>query len=270
MPSVTYDFAGSTALVTGAGGDFGRRFAERLAVAGARLALVDLPSSPRLAEVADSCRALGAEQVEVHTVDVTDAGAVDAAVAAVASTLGPVRLVANNAGYQGRFATLVDYPVDDFRRVLDVNVTGAFNVLRACASSMIDAGSAGSIVSTASMAGVGGAANMVAYASSKAAVLGMTLAASKDLAPAGIRVNAISPAFIGPGAMWERQVELQAGLPSPYYADDTATVAQQMIDQVPLRRVGSLDEVAATVLWLLSDESSYVTGQNILVTGGII
>ncbi|MDY7104868.1 MAG: SDR family oxidoreductase [Actinomycetota bacterium] len=270
MASVTYDFGGAVALVTGAAGDFGSTFAEGLAAGGARLALLDLPSAPHLAEVAERCRSLGAAEVVTCGVDVTDETAVDRAVGEAADALGPATLVANNAGYQGAFATLVDYPADDFRRVLEVNVVGAFNVLRACAAAMNDAGLGGSIVNTASMAGVGGAANMVAYASSKAAVIGMTMAASKDLAPAGIRVNAVSPAFIGPGAMWDRQVELQAGVPSPYYADDPETVAQQMIDQVPLRRVGTVDEVAATVLWLLADASSYLTGQNLLVTGGIV
>ncbi|GAB4519595.1 MAG: SDR family NAD(P)-dependent oxidoreductase [Haliangiales bacterium] len=271
MSHVTYDFSGRTALVTGAAGDFGCSFAERLASGGARLAILDLPGvSDRLDEVAERCRGLGAEEVIPYTADVTDAEAIDVVVAEVTAALGPAQLVANNAGYQGRFAPLVEYPVDDFRRVLDVNVTGAFNVLRATAAALAAAGSPGSIVNTASMAGVGGAANMVAYVSSKAAVIGMTMAASKDLAAAKIRVNAISPAFIGPGAMWDRQVELQASVPSQYYSDDVDTVAIQMIDQVPLRRVGTIEEVAAAVLWLLSDDSSYITGQNLVISGGIL
>jgi NAD(P)-dependent dehydrogenase (short-subunit alcohol dehydrogenase family) len=118
------------------------------------------------------------------------------------------------------------------------------------------------------MAGVSGAPNMPAYSASKAAVVGLTKSAAKDLAPAGIRVNAVSPAFIGPGRMWERQVELQAAVGSQYYATDPADVAAQMIAMVPLRRYGSLDEVARVVAFLLSDEASYVTGVNIEIAGG--
>ena len=89
------------------------------------------------------------------------------------------------------------------------------------------------------MAGVSGAPNMPAYSASKAAVIGLTKAAAKDLAPHGIRVNAVSPAFIGPGRMWENQVARQAEAGSQYYATDPDAVAAQMIDMVPLRRYGS-------------------------------
>jgi NAD(P)-dependent dehydrogenase (short-subunit alcohol dehydrogenase family) len=118
------------------------------------------------------------------------------------------------------------------------------------------------------MAGVSGAPNMVAYASSKAAVLGLVRSAAKDLAAAGIRVNAVSPAFIGPGAMWYRQVRLQADAPSRYYADTPEEVAAQMIDQVPLRRCGTVEEVAAVIAFLLSDDASYLTGTNTEIAGG--
>jgi NAD(P)-dependent dehydrogenase (short-subunit alcohol dehydrogenase family) len=119
------------------------------------------------------------------------------------------------------------------------------------------------------MAGVEGAANMPAYSASKGAVMSLTRAASKDLAPLRIRVNAISPAFIGPGRMWDRQVALQAQAASQYYSTDPGVVAQEMVAMVPMRRMGSVEEVAATVMWLLSDESSYLTGQNIVISGGI-
>jgi NAD(P)-dependent dehydrogenase (short-subunit alcohol dehydrogenase family) len=119
------------------------------------------------------------------------------------------------------------------------------------------------------MAGVDGAPNMVAYSASKGAVVSLTLVAAKDLAPFGIRVNAVSPAFIGPGTMWDRQVALQAEAGSQYYSADPERVAGEMIAQVPMRRYGSLDEVAATVVWLLSDESSYLTAQNLHITGGL-
>ena len=133
---------------------------------------------------------------------------------------------------------------------------------------MVEAGVAGSIVCSASMAGVTGAPNMAAYSASKAAVIGLTKSAAKDLAPAGIRVNAVSPAFIGPGACGTTRSRPRPPTPSPYYADDPAEVARQMIAMVPLGRYGSTDEVAKVVAFLLSDDASYLTGVNIEIAGG--
>ena len=120
------------------------------------------------------------------------------------------------------------------------------------------------------MAGVGGAPNMAGYSASKAAVIGLTKSSAKDLAPFNIRVNAISPAFIGPGAMWDRQVELQASAGSQYFSADPAEVATQMISTIPMRRFGSLEEVASVVEFLLSPAASYLTGVNIEISGGSV
>jgi NAD(P)-dependent dehydrogenase (short-subunit alcohol dehydrogenase family) len=109
---------------------------------------------------------------------------------------------------------------------------------------------------------------MPAYSASKAAVIGLTKAAAKDLAPMGIRVNAVSPAFIGPGRMWDTQVARQAAAGSQYYATDPDAVAAQMIELVPMRRYGSVHEVANVVAFLLSDAASYVNGVNLEVSGG--
>jgi NAD(P)-dependent dehydrogenase (short-subunit alcohol dehydrogenase family) len=141
-------------------------------------------------------------------------------------------------------------------------------VMQHVAAAMIAAGVEGAVVNAASMAGVSGAPNMAAYSASKAAVIGLTKSAAKDLAPHGIRVNAVSPAFIGPGAMWEKQLSAQAAVGSQYYATDPDEVAEQMIAMVPLRRYGSPAEVAAVVSFLLSPDASYITGQNIEITGG--
>jgi NAD(P)-dependent dehydrogenase (short-subunit alcohol dehydrogenase family) len=251
----------TTVLVTGAAGDIGAAIAEVLAQRGYGLALADHPSSEaKLGETVDTCRLLGAE-AEAVTFDVTDEAAVNAAV----STLGPIDGLVNNAGYQGLFTAVDAYPVDDARRVLEVNVLGAMTVLTAVGRTMTDGGS---IVNIASMAGVSGAPNMPAYSASKAAVIGLTKSAAKDLAPRGIRVNAVSPAFIGPGRMWETQVAQQAAAGSQYYATDPEEVAAQMIEMVPLRRYGSAHEVATVVAFLLSEDASYVTGVNLEVSGG--
>ena len=109
---------------------------------------------------------------------------------------------------------------------------------------------------------------MTAYSASKAAIIGMAKSAAKDLAPAGIRVSSVSPAFVGPGRMWDSQVAAQAAARSPYFADDPVQVAEQMIGMVPLRRYGSTAEVARVVAFLLSDEASYLTGINVEIAGG--
>ncbi len=271
MMSAAYDFSASTALITGAAGDIGRAVARRLAGSGARVALTDLAvASERLEATREQCAEAGREGAVVAiTADVTDQTSVAACFAAATDRFATPDIVFNNAGYQGEFVATPDYPGDDFSRVLSVNVQGVFNVLRESARRMRAEGRPGSIVNTASMAGVDGAPNMIAYSASKGAVISLTQAASKDLAPLRIRVNAISPAFIGPGAMWDRQVELQASAGSQYFSAEPAEVAREMIDQVPMRRYGTVDEVATTVLWLLSDDASYVTGQNIAITGGI-
>jgi NAD(P)-dependent dehydrogenase (short-subunit alcohol dehydrogenase family) len=245
----------TTVLVTGAAGDIGTAIAEVLVERGHRLALADHPdASERLDEL---CRRLGAESVPF---DVTD----EAAVAAAVDGLAPLGGLVNNAGYQGVFTSVDRYPLDDARRVIEVNVLGVMTVLAAAARVM----TGGAIVNVASMAGVSGAPNMPAYSASKAAVIGLTKAAAKDLAPMGIRVNAVSPAFIGPGRMWDTQVARQAAAGSQYYATDPEAVAAQMIELVPMRRYGSVHEVANVVAFLLSDDASYVNGVNLEVSGG--
>ena len=254
----------SAVLITGAGGDIGGAIVEELALAGRSLVLADQPSSAEvLARRAEACRAAGVD-VETVTFDVTDEGAAADAI----STLRPLGGVVNNAGYQDVFAPIERYPLDDARRVVEINVLGLMTVLAVAARAIVAGGHGGAIVNVASMAGVSGAPNMPAYSASKAAVIGLTKAAAKDLAPAGIRVNAVSPGFIGPGTMWEKQVTEQATVGSQYYADDPVAVARQMVESVPLRRHGSAHEVAKVVAFLLSDAASYVNGVNIEVSGG--
>ena len=247
----------TTVLVTGAGGDIGTAIAEVLAQRGHRLALADHPDAAEPLD--DLCRRLDAQSV---TFDVTD----EAAVATAVEALAPLGGLVNNAGYQGVFTTVDRYPLEDARRVVEVNLLGVMTVLAAAARVM----TGGAIVNIASMAGVTGAPNMPAYSASKAAVIGLTKAAAKDLAPNAIRVNAVSPAFIGPGRMWDTQVARQAEAGSQYYATDPDEVAAQMIGMVPMRRYGSVHEVATVVAFLLSDDASYVTGVNVEVSGGSV
>lgn len=252
-------------LVTGGGGEIGQAVARRLADEGARIALLDIDDD-KLASAAARLADTGAD-VTHHCCDVTNAQAVTDTIAAIEDAGGPLHALFNNAGYQGAFAPVHTYPTEDFARVLQINVTGAFHVLQAVSARMADA-NGGAIVNTASMAGVSGPPNMPAYAASKSAMIGLTMSAAKDLAPFGIRVNAVSPGFIGPGFMWERQVEMQAAAGSQYYPDNPDDVAQQMIASVPQRRYGQLEEIAGVVAFLLSDDASYMTGTNLPISGG--
>lgn len=262
-------FDGRTVLVTGAGGDFGQLAALRFSQAGAVVLACDHPSArERLDETVLACADAGGRTVVPVTFDVTDVDATKQALQSAINDGGVPDMVFNNAGIQGAFAPTHEYPLADAARVIDVNVVGALNVMAAAAEAMVTAGVEGAIVNMASMAGVTGAPNMVAYSASKAAIIGMTKSAAKDLAPYGIRVNAVSPAFIGPGAMWDRQVELQASVGSQYFPSEPERVAEMMISSVPMRRYGSVGEVIDVVSYLLSDRAGYVTGANVEVSGG--
>lgn len=271
--NATYHFEGKTILITGGAGDIGKATAHRFAANGAGVALLDL----------DAAKTSGiVQELKKYPVplggfycDVTDAESVAQAFSDAIKQFGQIDYVFNNAGYQGMFAKTDDYPADDFHKVININVIGVFHVLQTAARHLRDSqrsaspsGSTGCIVNMASHAGVDGPPNMLAYAASKFAVIGMTQTAAKDLAPYGIRVNSLSPSLIGPGVMWTRQTELQAAVGSQYFDAEPKVVEQQMIDSVPLRRLGTLAEVANGVAFLMSDEASYITGFNLDITGG--
>ncbi len=269
-PLSSTSFAGRVGLVTGAAGDIGRTAAIRLVEAGAAVVAADHPAAAdRLEATVDACRNASNDAIVLSSVfDVADAAATQQAIESVATDVAPPDLVFNNAGIQGAFAPTHRYPLDDAARVVAVNTTGAINVMTSAAAAMVAAEVEGAIVNMSSMAGVTGAPNMLAYSASKAAIVGMTRSAAKDLAPHGIRVNSVAPAFIGPGKMWERQVALQAAAHTHYFPPDEERVAEMMTSSVPMRRRGTVNEVVDVVLWLLSDRSSYVTGVNIEVSGG--
>lgn len=260
-------FPGAVVVITGAGGDFGRNGAICLKREGAHVVLLDAaPQALRVSEQA--LEAVPGPSSVAIICDVTSDESVNAAVAEVEKRFGRITHLWNNAGYQGVVKPTDEYPMDDFQRVQDVNVVGSFRVLRAVSRSMRKTGG-GVVVNTASVAALRGTPAMPAYVASKAALLGLTMSVAKDLAPYGIRVNAVSPALIGPGFMWERQNELHASSGSPYFARDAETVAANKVAGVPMKRLGSIDEVLKAVLFLLSEESSYCTGTNLIVDGGL-
>lgn len=265
IAQATYNFEGKTILITGGAGDIGQATAQRFAASGAGIVLLDLNE----ANLAKASKALAVHNGSIATFccDVSDADQVAQAFKSAINQCGQIDYVFNNAGYQGVFAKTAQYPIEDFQKVIDINVMGVFYVLRAAAQHLQEIGG-GAIVNTASYAGVVGPANMLAYSASKFAVIGMTQTAAKDLAPDRIRVNSISPSLIGPSAMWTRQTELQAAVGSQYFDRDPKVVEQQMIGSVPMRRLGSLEEVANGVAFLMSNEASYITGFNLEITGG--
>ena len=251
-------FEGKTIVITGGGGTFGRVGAKYFADQGAKVVLVDVNQAALDQIVEDG--------VTTCACDVRDPTQVQS----VIDACGRVDLLWNNAGYQGAMKPLLEYPADDVQLVMDINVVGAFRVLQACAKNMA-ANGGGSIVQTGSVAGLRGTPTMGAYVASKAAVHGLTMTASKDLAPHQIRVNTVMPALIGPssGFMWRRQNELHAASGSPYFDRDSAVVAAKKVQGVPLKRLGEVAEVVEAVAFLLSDESAYITGTSLVVAGGM-
>jgi len=247
---------GKVVLVTGAGRGIGQAIADAHAAAGASVAYLD--HDPKLAEAAaEAARGRGATTLAVAA-DVADEASVKAAVARVTEAFGPVTVLVNNAGISpksgadGRRAKLGEMGADEWRRVLDVNLTGAFH----CASAVVPgmrAARSGAIVSVSSVAGktycdiVG-----VHYAATKAALIGFTKHLAGELGPDGITVNAVAPGRIDTPLMRGTAPE----------ANEAARMA------TPLRRLGSPDDVARTCLFLTSDDAAFVTGQVCDVAGG--
>ena len=257
-------FTGKLCIVTGGAGEIGLATALRLAEEGSDIALIDVK------DMKEAQRRISELHVTVRSYhcDVSDFRQVNGCIEAVTEDFHSIDMLFNNAGIQGEFSPIHTYSPDDFAKVISINLIGAFNVLR-CVSEVMVAQHHGVIVNTASMAGVGGPVNMAAYGASKFGVIGLTQTAAKDLAPHNIRVNAISPGYMGPGFMWDRQVDLQAAANTQYYDGNREKVAQQMIGEVPMRRYGAIDEIPGAVAFLMSEDSSYSTGINIKLSGGI-
>jgi len=232
------------AIVTGAGQGIGAAVAEALAGAGYRVGVLD-----RAAEAAEAVAASLPEAVAL-TADISDEASARAALERFGDA--PDVLV-NNAGIV-RFGPLAELTVEDWRAVVDVNLTGCFVMARAAALGMIAKGS-GAIVNVTSMNGVAPGPNAGAYGASKAGVALLTQQMALEWGPHGVRVNAVAPGLI------------DAGMSAPIYAD--AEIRRARESKVPLGRLGRAEDIAKAVLFLASDDASYVTGQNLLVDGGV-
>lgn len=233
------------AVVTGAGNGIGAVIAQRAAQAGYSVSAWDIDAA-KVADVAERAN----DALTPQCIDVTDEPAVVAAMDALPE---PPDLVVNCAGMV-RFGPLLDLPVPDWDAVLRVNLTGAFVVARAAARRMREAGS-GCIVNLASINGVAVAPRAGAYTASKAAIIRLGEQMALEWSEHGIRVNTVTPGLI------------DAGMSEAINANPEAR--RQRTAHVPLRRLGSAEDVAEAVIFLASAKASYITGQNLVVDGGV-
>lgn len=246
---------GKVALVTGAGSGIGRATAIAFAREGARVIVSDVNDAGGAATV-DAIRNAGGDARYVHVDVARDEDAAALARAAV-DAFGGLDCAFNNAGIEGVLAPTADQTPEQWRRVLDINLTGIWQCMRHQIPRMLERGG-GAIVNNASILGLVGFANAPAYSASKHGILGLTKSAALEYATRGIRVNAVCPGFIETPMVMERGVGL-ANDPDAY-----ARTAKLH----PMNRLGKPEEIADAVVWLCSSESSFVTGQAIAVDGG--
>lgn len=244
--------AGRTALVTGGGVGIGRGIAIALARAGVRTAVTYRTHEPD-AELLDALAATGHEPF-ARPLDATDEAAVQAFAAELREEFGALDILVNNAGGMIRRAPLPELDADLWRQVMAVNLDSAYYVTRAVQPFLSDG--RGRIVNVASLAGHnGGGPGATAYATSKAAVFGLTKGLARELAPQGITVNALAPGFIDD---------------TPFHETFTADEARkQIVAGIPVGRPGVPADCAGAVLWLASDAAGFVTGTIIDINGGV-
>lgn len=238
------DLKGRAAVITGGGRGIGYAVAERFVASGAKVAIWDIEGA--LAE--SSAQRLGQTGIEV---DVTDEAALTAAAARTESAIGPIDILVTSAGITGPNLTIADYPAEEWRRVLEIDLTGPFLCSKAVLPSM-RARDYGRIVHIASIAGKEGNPNAGAYSAAKAGVIALTKSLGKELAASGIRVNCVTPAAV--------KTEMFAQMTEAHIA--------YMLSKIPLGRFGLVEEIAAMVAWLASEDCSFTTGGVFDLSGG--
>ena len=238
-------FAGRTAVITGGASGLGLEAAKRIAQEGGKVCLWDL--NPET--LAGARKETGA--VHVIALDVSDPKAVEAAAAESRKTLGKIDILINSAGITGATHTVIDYPIDSWLKVMDVNVNGLFYCCRFIAPMMVEQ-RYGRIVNISSVAGKEGNPNASSYSAAKAAVLGFTKSLGKELATKGVVVNAVTPATF--------ESPILKGVPQSHI--------DYMRSRIPMDRLGTAPEIAAAVCWLASEECSFTTASTLDTSGG--
>lgn len=239
---------GKTALVTGASRGIGRAIALRLAEDGANVAVIYAGSADKAEAVVNEITALGVN-AKVYRCNVADSAAVNETVKAVTNDLGKIDILVNNAGIT-RDGLMLRMKDEDFDAVLDTNLKGAFNMIRACYSGFIRKKS-GRIINISSVSGIMGNAGQANYSASKAGVIGLTKSVARELASRGITCNAVAPGFI--------QTDMTENL-----GDNNP-----LLNSIPLGRMGKPEDIAAAVAFLASDSAAYITGEVLKVDGGL-
>jgi len=242
----TLDFKGRVAIVTGGAQGIGYAIAKRLAGSGASVRIWDLDAKLLQQTVA----ALG-DKVSGDAVDVTAPAAVAKATKSAVDALGKVDVLVNNAGIAGVNAPTVDYPIEEWERVIRTNLTSQFLCCRAVVPHMV-ARQYGRVVNVASVAGKEGNPNAVAYSASKAGVISLTKSLGKELARTGVLVNCVTP----------------AAARTAIFDQMTETHIDYMLSRIPMGRFVSVDEVASLVCWLASEDCAFSTGGVFDISGG--